>query len=346
MAAYISFQPSDYYTTHIYAGTSSAPFAQTGIGFQPDTVWTKPYDYTDPMRAVNSVRGGDYSLKTSTNGAEQTGWTPAAAISAWGADGYTIGTTDGGFNSSAYNYIGYCWKAGTTSGLSGGTITPTAYSFSTVAGISILQWTGTGSAGTIPHGLGAVPQMIIVKQLNSTNNWCIYNTTIGNAKFLKLNTDSAEGSASAWNNTTPTSTLFSVGSDAEVNASGSTYIAYCYTSITGYSKVGAYTGNGDADGPFIYTGFRPAWLMIKRYDSTAGWEIFNSKRLGWNGLYQNLYLYTDADNVEQSNHLIDLVSNGFKLKLSAAALNNGDYIYMAFAEFPLVSSNSKAGVAR
>ena len=358
MAAYISFQPSDYYTTHIYAGTSSAPFAQTGIGFQPDTVWTKPYDYTDPIRAVNSVRGGDYSIKTSSDAAEQTGWTPAAAISAWGADGYTIGTNDGGFNSSSYNYVGWCWKGGTTSGITTNgstTITPAAYSFSTTAGISILKYEGNSTAGAkLAHGLGVAPQQIILKKYAATEPWAAYNIGVGG--YLdpedygkSLNTNGAkDNDISYWNDTKPDSVNITLGDGAVVNQTSQDYIAYVFAPVKGFSKFGCYRGNNNNDGPFIYTGFRPGFIMIKSDDSSTNWAIFDDKRSLYTGNDYAIQLWANDDAVPATDQTMEMMSNGFKISRTNTYSNASGAVitYMAFAEFPTVSSNDIPGTAR
>ena len=358
MAAYISFQPSDLYTTHTYAGSSSAPNAQT-IGFQPDFVWTKPTDLADPGRLVNSARGGDYTQKSSSDQAEQSGWTPGAAISAWDSTGYTIGTTDGGFNSSSWNYVAWCWKAGTTTGIAGSpTITPTAYSFNQTAGFSVVTYTANNTAGaTIPHGLGAAPDVALFKCTSYAENWNMYNKNLtgGTAATytIRLNHGTAEATTDNYNDTAQTSTtLFTLGNSGEINEGTRAYVGYFFKEKRGYSKFGKYVGNGNADGTFIYTGFRPAFVMIK---ATFGevWNIWDNKRNTPSlktGNENYTVLQPNNDNINQVGgaQAIDMLANGFKTYDSSDELNKSanNYIFIAFAEFPLVSSNSKAGTAR
>ena len=179
-------------------------------------------------------------------------------------------------------YVGWNWKAGTTSGLSGGTITPSAYSINTTSGFGIYKYTGNGYAGAnIAHGLGKVPKMIIVKRTDSTPNWQIYHEGMGNGKWLEFTTGAAQTNTNRWNDTSPTSTLFYLGTDTDVNGNGNAYIAYVFCDVTGYSKMGSYEGNGDANGTFVYTGFRPEFIMVKRWSGgTNNWLILDSKRPG------------------------------------------------------------------
>ena len=349
MAAYISFQPSDFFNTLLWTGDGSASRSLTGVGFQPDFTWIKPRSTTIEHNLYDSPRGATWALQSNNDEAQGQnngyGW-----LSAFDADGFTV--VEGGSNASRVNdntvtYVGWNWKMGTTSGLSGGTITPSSYSISTTGGQSVIAYTGTGSAGTIPHGLGVTPQMIILKETSNATDWAVYHIKVGNAKFLKLNTDAAQAATSNWNSTSPTTSLFSVGSGDQSNTSGRTYVAYCFASIKGYSKFGGYTGNGNADGPFVYTGFRPAYIMLKCITGgSSNWAIFDPKREGYN--VDNDALYADTTAVEATSDDIDILSNGFKLRNTGFTLNTSadTYIYAAFAEFPLVSSNSKAGTAR
>ena len=344
--AYISFQPNDYFNTKLYTGTG-AENAVTGVGFQPDWTWIKNassgsnYDHT----LYDAVRGATKQLYSNqTNGQ----YTEAQGLKSFDSDGFTNGTDAKG-NSNGSTLVSWNWKAnGQGSSNTDGTINTTYTSANTTSGFSISQYTGTGSAATIGHGLGAVPKMIIVKRTNTTGGWTVYHSSVGNTKYLYLNTTAAEDTASSiWNNTSPTSSVFTVGTDGEVNGSGSTYIAYCFAEKKGFSKFGSYTGNSSTDGTFVYTGFKPAFLIQKRSDTTANWNLYDNKRStsGGSNVIDDLF-YVDASNAEVSHTSVDFLSNGFKFRSSDGAINTGANIYMAFAEEPLVSSNGVAATAR
>jgi hypothetical protein len=336
--AYISFQPKDYYSTKLFTGNGSTQTI-SGVGFQPDLTWFKQRDgaayhqLSDVTRGVNSqAAANDTGL-----GASPT------CLTAWNSDGFALGSNPD-VNGNTLTYTSMNWKAGTTSGLTGGTITPSSYSFNTTSGFSVLKWTGTGSNGTIAHMLGVTPQMIIVKQSSGAEVWCVYTEATGNGNSLVLNTSAASAAATAWNSTSPTSSVFSVGTDGKVNGSGQTYFAYCFSSVKGYSKIAKYTGNGNADGTFVYTGFRPAFIMIKRTNSASAWVLFDSKRNGYNG--DNKYLVPNTTAGGGVGTYFDIFSNGFKPLTTDGEWNAGNYTYLAIAENPIVSSNDVPGLAR
>ena len=343
MAEYISFQPSDFFNPVLYTGTGTT-HAITGVGLQPDFVWQKARDSTQNHRAIDSVRGGDKQNYPDLTNAEVT---DSEFITAFGADGYTMGTAGGNANDTSVDYVSWNWKMGTTSGLTGGTITPSSYSISATAAQSVIAYTGTGVAATLPHGLGITPGLIICKRLDSADNWWVHVESLTGPQYMVLNSTGAVASATAvFNDTLPGATLFTIGNDAGINASGGTYIAYCFAPVKGYSKFGTYLGNGNADGMFVNTGFRPAYVLIKKTNGTGSWWVFDYKRLGYNPATYRLY--ADAGTVENTTAVIDFVSNGFKLRTTDGDLN-GDgntIIYAAFAEFPTVSSNDVPGVAR
>ena len=345
--AYISFQPSDFFNTVLYTGNGTTGHAITGVGFQPDMVWMKSRENTYSHTVATSILGVNKEIYPDNNGAEYSG---SEMLTSFDSDGFTVGT-DAGWNSSGAGTntkVTWNWKAGTTTGLSGGTITPTSYSINTTSGFGIYNYTGTGSAGTIAHGLGVAPTMMIVKKYNTTGDWYVYHKDMpsGNGYHLRLNANSAQASGTEWNSTDPTSTVFSLGANSNVNASGATFIAYVFAPIKGYSKFGSYTGNGNADGTFVYTGFRPAWILIKRTNGTLNWMLYDSKRTGIN--QENAYLEPNTTAAEALTVDIDILSNGFKIRDTATSVNGtpDPYAYAACAEFPLVSSNSKPGVAR
>ena len=343
MAAYISFQPSDFFNTVLYTGTG-ATHSVTGVGFQPDFTWIKQRDGTYYHQLYDSVRGAGYHLASNDTAAQSA--LDTAGLSAWGADGFTVNTrAQSNYNTGTFS--SWNWKAnGAGSTNEDGNITSTV-SANTTAGFSIVKYTGTGSAQTVGHGLGAAPNMIILKESTSTSEWQVSNDALGWTKRLNLNDNSsADTTSTIWNDTAPTSTVFSIGTSGAVSESGQTYIVYCFASKKGFSKFGSYTGNGNADGPFIYTGFRPAFVIIKKSSGAGSWWLFDNKRIGYN--VNNYRLFPDATGAEDTTELLDLVSNGFKIRNTDGDINfSGSTLnYMAFAEFPFVSSNSKATVAR
>ena len=342
MAAYISFQPSDNFSTKLYNGNNSTQ-SITGVGFQPDLTWLKSYDTAGTYHYLtDSVRGVGKQLYSNSDSSQ--GSNPAV-ITAFDSDGFSLGDASD-TNGSGVDCVAWSWKAGTTSGLSGGTITPSSYSINATAGIGIYKWTGTGATGTIAHGLGTAPKMMIIKSLGVAANWGVYNEAIGNSNTLFLDLTNAETARTYWDSTSPTSTVFTV-KDGVVNDTGSDYIAYVFADVNGFSKMGSYTGNGNADGPFVYTGFRPAFTICKIYDgNTNNWKMVDDKRPGYN--LNNKTLNADSTAVEGTEDNCDYTANGFKIRRNGNDVNGSGYkyIYMAFAEFPLVSSNSKAGVAR
>ena len=345
MAAYISFQPSDFFNTLLYTGTGSSN-ALTGVGFQPDLNWVKSRDDAYNFVLTDSVRGATETIFPNATTAQQT---QAQGTTAFGADGFTVGT-DNNWNQSGHDYVSWNWKGGTTSVPSGGTITPSACSFSATSGFGIYQYDGNSTSGaTIAHGLGAAPQLVIVKCLDAAENWATGQVGFAFTQWMPLDTSGTPTTtAVTWNDTAPTSTLITLGDNALVNTHTTLgYIMYAFAEKRGFSKFGVYTGNNNVEGPMIYTGFRPAWVLFKRIDSSENWSLYDNKRGPRNvislGLRPNLDL---AESSYGGANAVDFLSNGFKIREGGTNINNGTYIYSAFAEYPLVSSNSKSGVAR
>ena len=342
MAAYISFQPTDFFNTKLYTGTA-ATLAVTGVGFQPDWIWLKSRSTTSNSGVYDSVRGVENGLASNLGSPPNTS---DDGVEAFGVDGYTLGT-NGNTNASGTTYVSWNWKAGTTSVPSGGSITPSAVSLNTTSKFGIYKWSGTGAtSATIAHGLGAAPLFLIVKNISGTADWAVLPTNIYNDRRLSLNSNGTySGGSDQFYDTTPTSTLFTLGSSTNTNASGSDYIAYAAAATRGFSSFGKYTGNGNINGPFVNTGFRPAWV-VRKLIGTDSWMMCDNKRLGYNP--DNAYLFADGTNAESDIERINFLSNGFKLRTTDGGDNgNGSvYLYWAFAEFPFVSSNSKAGTAR
>jgi len=344
MAEYISFQPSDYFNSVLYTGTGAVQTI-SGVGFEPDLTWCKDRTNSYDQVWFDQVRGATERLTSNTYTAEST---QVNDLTAWNSDGFVVGSGSN-INNNTNLFVGWNWKAGTTTGLSGGTMTPVAYSINTTSGFGIYQYVGTAATATIAHGLGKVPKFVITKSMDAGNNWRCYHEAMGNTKLNQLNENANIGTdANAWNSTTPTDTLFTLGSSNDTNTSGVNYIAYMFCDVPGYSKLGEYWGNGQtSDGTFVYTGFRPSFILMKRTSGgTGNWQVFDDKRLGYNG--GNSYLAPNDANAENTGGQIDIVSNGFKMRNSGTYTNaSGDtYLYAAFAEFPLVSSNDVPTVAR
>ena len=338
--------PELYFQTKLHTGTG----AENAITFdgsenmQPDWIWLKSRSQVKNHFIQDSVRGITYQLRPSATNAENN---YSQYVKSVQSNGFTLGT-DPDINNNGDTYVSWNWLAGTSfsndaSSTSVGSIDSTG-SINTTAGFSIISWTGTGSAGTIAHGLGAAPEMYWVKNRDKSSQFAVFHKDIGNTHYLALNdTDASADYAGYWNDTSPTSTVFSVGSDGDVSgASNEKVISYCFRSIQGYSKIGSYTGNGNANGPFVYLGFRPAWLLIRNKTSgSENWAIYDNKRDPFNTVFNTSFPNnTSADGTNTSQNL-DFLSNGFKLKSAEGRFNtNGNtMIYMAFAESPFVNSN-------
>jgi hypothetical protein len=334
----------EYFNTIVWAGNAANPRTLTGVGFQPDLVWGKVRNYTYDPLLYDAVRGAGITkaLGSSNTAAEGSMGDNATNgyISAFTADGFSVvGSGNPGYwNSSGENYVAWNWKAnGAGSSNTDGTITSTV-SASTDSGFSIVTYTGTGSNATVGHGLGAVPRMIIVKNRDQADAWQVYhaaNTANPETDYLVLNTTAATADAAdRWNDTLPTSTVFSIGNGVEVNTNTEDYVAYVFAAIPGYSAISSFTGNGSADGPFIFTNHRPAFVLIKRTDTTSNWTILDFQREGYN--VDNDPLFPNLTNAEGTTDLADLLSNGFKLRTTDASVNasGGTYIYMSLATNP------------
>ena len=333
------------FNTKLYTGNYSTNVI-TGVGFQSDMTWIKSRSSAQSHVITDAVRGITKNIyPNSTDGQD----TVSSGITAFGSDGFTLGANNG-FNENSATFASWNWKAnGAGSANTDGSINTTYTSANTTAGFSIIQYTGNGSAGaTIGHGLGTVPKMFIVKKISSTGAWNVYHEKIGNTGGISLDlTGGTDTNIGYWNNTSPTSSVLSLGSSAQVNGSGVTYICYVFSEKQGYSKFSSYTGNGNADGTFSYTGFKPAFVMLKKTSGTGNWQLFDNKRAGYNP--DNDVLRPNLSNVECTSCVeIDMLSNGYKLKNTDGDGNTsgGTYIYMAFAEAPLVGTNGVTAKAR
>jgi hypothetical protein len=346
MAYTIINKSSEHFNTNLYTGNNTNT-AHTGIGFQPDFTWLKVRNAVGNHYLFDSVRGANKDINSNDATAE---YTATQNLMSFDSDGYTVGTSNS-VNTNNETMVGWNWKAGTAvSGSTTGSGTAKTYtgSVNATAGFSIIKYVGNGTAGhTIPHHLGAVPKMIITKRLDSTTDWMTYHSSLANTQKVALNsTGAVSTSGSVWNSTTPTSSVFAVGTSADTNNNDSNIVAYCFAEKKGYSKFGSYTGNGNADGTFVYTGFKPAWLMVFAYQAgNENWIMVDNKRDGFN--VENEQLFPNTSGAEESNDEVDLLSNGFKLRRNNTRMNGSiPYIYMAFAEAPLVGTNNVPCTAR
>jgi len=329
-----------------YTATGSTPQTITntvnGVSFQPDLVWTKSRSAVFNNVLNDSVRGSQYYLYSNLTNAEVN---DSTYLTAFNSNGFSLGA--GNFTNGT-TMIGWQWKAGgTSSSNTNGSITSTV-SVNTTAGFSIVTYTGTGAAATVGHGLGVAPSFMINKVRNSggTYDWYVYHSSLGNTSVLYLDLTSAAGTGSSlWNSTTPTSSVFSLGGPSQgTNISALTYVMYCWAQIPGYSAFGSYTGNGSATGPFVYLGFRPRWVMIKRTDTTSNWVILDTSRNVYNP--QDLNLYPNLSAAEDdytSTYPFDMLSNGIKFRANYANVNasGGTYIYACYAENPFKYANAR-----
>ena len=362
--------PSAYFQTKIYTGNNTDGTQITNDGssnLQPDWLWIK--NRTDAGGAPatgglwDSVRGFAENkvlttFSTNEEGANSNGFAVATTNGFTVEDGTSGGNPRTATNLNAKNYVAWQWKAGTSftndaSSTGIGTIDSTA-SVNQTAGFSIVSFTGNATAGaTIAHGLGAVPSWILLKDRDLAKNWNSYHKGINSSPqnfTIRLNNTDAklDTPANGWNDTAPTSSVFSIGDGTQVNTSGSNMIAYIFAEKKGYSKFGSYTGNGNADGTFVYTGFKPAWIMYKNSESgSSNWEITDNKRAGYNSA--NARLLANTNGAEDTGPRIDILSNGFKHRSSGNPESNKSgevYIFMCFAESPFVSSTGVPATAR
>ena len=342
-------KPDEYFNTVLYTGDDASNRAITGVGFKPDLVWHKSRSNAFNHYLTDAVRGAGYILLSNLTDTEYNG---TAAFISFDTDGFTL-TQEGGFeiNKSAVTYAMWNWKAnGAGVSNTAGSITSTV-SANTTSGFSIVSYTGTGSTGTVGHGLGATPSMIIIKERNNSTSWIVYhhkNTSAPATDYLLLNsTQATDDYADYFNDTAPTSSVFTIDTAGDINGSSDTYIAYCFAEVKGYSKFGSYTGNGSTDGTFVYTGFKPAFVMVKETGNVNSWRILDNKRSPINVM--NEPLFANLNNVEgTTDHETDFVSNGFKIRSSDTSMNRsgGTFIYMAFASQPFTTSTSVPTTAR
>ena len=353
-------KPTDYFNTITWVGAGNSSRDFTGVGFAPDWVWVKnrggslaiAHSLYDRVRGAGSNKELVSNTTTAEGGENHESYD---YLSAFGSDGFSstyAGNVAYYFNESGSNYVGWNWLAANgTASNSDGSITSTV-SANTTAGFSIVSYTGNGSAGsTVGHGLGATPAWIIVKNRDQTDKWTVFHQSLPNGanSYLELDQTGAASNLSLsppyWG--TPSSTTFGGLHYDSTNASGEKYIAYCFAEIKGYSKFGSYAGNGDANGTFVYTGFKPAWLMIKSStEAGRNWIIYDNKRETFNE--QEYFMRAQSNGAETRDDgysEIDLLSNGFKLRgVSGDSNNSNTFVFMAFAENPFVANDSGTAV--
>ena len=355
-----SSQADDHFNTVLWTGNGTDGRTITGVNFAADWVWVKSRGLARSHQVQDIVRGfndGTKVLRPNDDAGESDVPTDQYGfVGTVNSDGYTLedGTSDGVLvNNNSETYVGWNWKAGgSASTISVGSISTgpdvpsiaASVSANTTSGFSIVGYTGTGSAGTIGHGLSSAPEFIIVKNRDdSSKNWNVYPTVLGN-NYIELNQSNGSYSGSTYfNNTAPTASVFSVGTSGATNNSSDAFIAYCFHSIDGYSKAGKFTGNSSSDGTFVYMGFRPAWVLIKSTSSGTNWCIFDNKRLGYNVDNNLMRIPANSASSEQTDDDVDFVSNGLKFRRSSTNFNNSShtYVYLAFADDPFKFANGR-----
>jgi hypothetical protein len=350
-----STQASDYFNVVTYTGDGSNPRTITGVGFQPDLVWGKTRNQIRNHCLFDAVRGAGSTSALFSNLTDAEGGGTGNQSSAFGyinaftSDGFTVttGTTNNNYwNTNSDTYVTWNWKAGNS------TVTNTAGTISsqvranTTSGCSIVTYTGTGTAGSVGHGLGVAPSFITIKQRNGTWSWMTYHVNIPVNSYLLLNTSDAPATSRPdVYNGAPSSTVVNIGNNATLNGNGNTNVMYCFAPINGFSAFGTYTGNGSADGPYVYTNFLPAYVLVKRTNGAGNWTVFDAARDPYNVV--DLRLQANLNNAEASGTtsallFADFVSNGFKIRGTDTDWNGSGstYVYAAFAEFPFKYSRA------
>ena len=336
--------PTIFFKTQLRNGLNGGSDTAFDIGFQPDWIWDKSRSTTGVQALYDSVRGFGSSGKViyaDSGNVEATN----ALIKSVSSTGYTI--EESADHSSSVTIVDWCWKAGTSfsnsAGYNGADLASSG-SYNRTCGFSIVTFTGNATADQqVYHGLNSVPKWMLLKNRTNSNaeSWCVYHADVGNTKKLTLDTTATPSTdVEFWQNTTPTSTVFTVGRQDAVNGSGNTHVVYCFSEVQGYSKFGTYRGTSSStDGSYTWLGFKPAWVMMKRTDSADWWGIHDNGRSTFNP--NAPHLEADSTGAEGDGPEMDFLSNGFKMRNTNAGMNNssGTYVYMAFAESPFVNSN-------
>ena len=338
--------PTAFFQTTLYTGDGGGTRAVTNDGnsdLSPNWVWIKDRGTTSTHYIFDSVRGVQKHL---TSAATTQELTDANSLKSFNSDGFTLGTS-GNVNGNSRSFVSWNWKANGSGSLNEVGSIDSTVSVNTTSGFSICKWTGNATNSTIGHGLGAVPKMIMIKNLsNGSAQWVVYHVSTGNTQACYLNTTTTPVDvAGFFNDTTPTSSVFTLGTDTAANGSGNSMIAYCFSEVKGYSKFGVWAGNGNADGPFIYTGFKPAYVFIKAITVDNDFLVQDNKRYPFNTDVSKI-LYPNSAKVEADTADTDILSNGFKLRNTTTSSNTSgrSYIYMAIAENPFVTSTDNGSI--
>ena len=343
--AYTTINKStSHFNTLTYTG-GSGDTAHTGVGFQPDLVWIKERTRARNHAWFDVIRGPRYWIGSNSGDAQD--YNSGAYLVSFDSDGFTTTDTDV-VGKNGYTYASWNWKAGGTGSANSDGATASTVSVNNTAGFSIVKWTGTSGNTTVGHGMNTAPVFTIVKNYGAGGqNWVVYHKDISPSHAVKLNTTAAKDDGNNyWQSTAPTNSLLTFTGNTASNYNGNNMIAYCFAEKTGYSKFGSYTGNGNADGTFVYTGFKPAFVIFKGTSGTRNWQLLDNKRLGYNK--ENRTIYPNSDIAEQDEDDADFFSNGFKLRTTGGDGNadGSEYIYAAFAAAPLVGSNNVPATAR
>ena len=327
--------PGLHFNTKLYSGSNSSQ-SVTGVGFQPDWVWMKQRGGATDHKLADAVRGANKNITSNSTAAETT----HTYFTSFDSDGFTLDGNVSDYNKSGLTYVSWNWKAGGAgSSNNDGSIASTV-SANTTAGFSIVSYAGNSAAGaTVGHGLGSAPTWIIGKNRTDADSWFMYHGSLGGGSTMSFNNSNAKDNNTAfWNNTSPSNTVFTLGNSTDANETGKNYIAYCFAEKRGYSKFGSYTGNGSSNGPFVFCGFKPAFVIARRTDSGSSWQMYDNKRDVDNVVTHRLRI--DLNNAEDTGNVdVDFLSNGWKLRNTGINQNGGAYIFMAFAEEPLVGDN-------
>ncbi len=339
--------PSAHFQTTLYTGNASTQEVnQSGnSNFEPGFVWIKTRSNAASHALFDQVRGVNKQLRSDSSGAEYTAYSDL--LTAFDADGFTLGAdaTVNNVNVNTYTYAAWQWAADGTTGSSNsdGSITSTV-SANTTSGFSIVKYTGTGANATVGHGLGAVPKMILIKDTTNVESWIVYHEAVGNDGNLYLNLTNAKATQAIFQNTTPTSSVFYLGTTDGANKASGVHVAYCFAEIPGYSSIGSYTGNGSTDGSFVYTGFKPAFVILKRTNTAQEWQLYDNQRDPYNVANHKLEPNSsNAESILTTDNNLDFLSNGFKLRQGNGGMNasGSTYIYMAFAESPFKTATAR-----
>tara|TARA_R100001369_G_scaffold20517_1_gene37643 strand:+ start:812 stop:1846 length:1035 start_codon:yes stop_codon:yes gene_type:complete len=343
--AYTTINKStDFFSPTLYLGNGSSKTV-VGIPFEPAMTWLKNRSVAGDNELYDKLRGAGYRIYSNANSANDN--IGSQGLSAWTSDGFTVGNNTA-INGNGNNLVSWNWKGGTTATNTDGSTT-TSVSANPTSGFSIVSYTGTGSVATLGHGLSTAPSYVIIKRLN-VGDWIVGSNSMTSWNYVvSLNAESVEANqVNQFNGTAPTTSVVTLGTEGQTNLSGQAFIMYCFSDITGFSKTGLYTGNGSADGPFTYTGFKPGFILIRRINAGASWRLYDNKRIGYNS--SNYYLTPNTTGVDGTGSTLamNILSNGFKVIGNDIDVNTdgGSYMYMAFAAAPLVGSNNVPANAR